>query len=226
MRRSEIERQPKSRLAAVSSARCYTTHPKTLHKILHQGGIEVDLIPFGGVERADGSIAWPPAGDFVMSVLGFREAKACAIDVGLPNNQRIEMVSLPMLAALKVLAWSDRRTREPRKDAADLVLILRSYLDAGQADRIYREAPQLLDLGGFDYEQAGAWLAGHDVADRIRRHSAAPERLKERLRSALAPEVDPDGPLHLVGEIADFTADRLLMLLAAFLAGIDGEGHP
>ena len=60
-----------------------------------------------------------------------------------------------MLAVLKVLAWSERQTREPRKDASDLILLLRSYLDASQAERLYSEADYLLAAGEFDYERGG-----------------------------------------------------------------------
>lgn len=110
-----------------------------VHKLQHRSGIRIDLIPFGGVERSDGSIAWPPEYAEVMGVLGFAEARASAIEVGLPDNQILHVVALPMLALLKVFAWADRRVREPRKDAADLFAILTNYLDAGHAERLYGE---------------------------------------------------------------------------------------
>ena len=52
------------------------------------------------------------------------------------------------------------------KDAIDLVLLLRSYNAAGNADRIYEEANSLaaLETVGYDPELAGAWLLGSDVA--------------------------------------------------------------
>ncbi|MBI5581739.1 MAG: hypothetical protein HY895_21500 [Deltaproteobacteria bacterium] len=34
--------------------------------------------------------------------------------------------------------------------------------------------------GDFDYERAGAWLAGHDTAKLIRRHSSDPERIEDK----------------------------------------------
>jgi predicted nucleotidyltransferase len=36
--------------------------------------IPVDLIPFRGIESADGTFAWPPDRDIVMNVAGFEEA--------------------------------------------------------------------------------------------------------------------------------------------------------
>jgi hypothetical protein len=39
------------------------------------------LVPFGGVELPNGTIAWPPEGDTVMRVLGFQVALASSISV-------------------------------------------------------------------------------------------------------------------------------------------------
>jgi len=103
-----------------------------------------------------------------MSVLRFGEALESSIDALLPSGQQVEVVSLPMLAGLKILAWSARRTIEPRKDASDLMLILQNYLDAGNSERLYSEAGQLLENSNFDYERAGAWLAGKDAMETIR----------------------------------------------------------
>jgi hypothetical protein len=137
-------------------------------------------------------------------------------------------VALPMLTVLKIFAWSERRARERRKDAPDFMFILKNYLDAGQAERIYSEADHLFDTGDFDYERAGAWLAGRDAAELIRRHSPDPGRIEERVRSILMPEIDPGGPLRLIGEVIDMdmNAERELKLLSAFLAGFNGEQHP
>ena len=58
------------------------------HKLRHRKVGWIDLIPFGAVERADGTIAWPPAGDEVMEVLGYAEADAAAILIALPQTRR------------------------------------------------------------------------------------------------------------------------------------------
>jgi predicted nucleotidyltransferase len=196
---------------------------KVAHKLLYRRRMEVDLIPFGGVERADGTIAWPSKGDTVMRVLGFQEALASSISAVLPLGQSVAVVSLSMLAVLKILAWSERRTREPRKDASDLILILHSYLDAGQAERLYSEADHLLAAGEFDYERAGSWLAGKDAVMLMRRHSANSNRIEETVRSIVALEIDPEGPLRLIGELKDTDLERARLLLTAFLAGFNGE---
>jgi predicted nucleotidyltransferase len=154
-----------------------------------------------------------------MSVLGFSEALASSIEVLIPSNLRIAVVSLPMLAVLKILSWAERRAYAPRKDASDIMLILRNYLDAGNSERLYEEATQLLEDPGFDYECAGAWLAGKDAADIIKIHSKKANRVEKAVCSILIPEIDPDGPLHLIAELKTSDPERSLKLLTAFLTG-------
>jgi predicted nucleotidyltransferase len=218
----DFERLRESLLASGS----FSPDVKVAHRLLHRRRMEVDLIPFGGVELPNGTIAWPPAGDTVMGVLGFQEALASSISVLLPLGQQVAVVSLPMLAVLKVLAWSERRTREPGKDASDIMLILGKYLDAGQAERLYSEADHLLSAANFDYERAGSWLVGKDALTLLRHRSANPTRIEEAVRSALTPEVDPEGPLRLIGDLKNTDLERARQLLMAFLAGFNGEQSP
>lgn len=212
------------RVALLASIQ-FEAHRSLVHKFFHRRSRQVDLVPFGGLELPDGSIAWPPRGDEVMTVVGFREALDSAIDAMLPEGQRVLVVSLPMLAVLKVIAWSDRHVTAPRKDATDLLLILKSYLDAGNQERLYDEAAHLLDDNNFDYERAGAWLAGHDATTAL---GNVPEqtRARQMIMTILTKEVDPDGPLRLIGEVGGREAESFRLLLAAFLSGFKDERAP
>jgi predicted nucleotidyltransferase len=191
------------------------------HRVLHQDATPIDLIPFGGIERADRSIVWPDD-DGVLSVLGYREARETAVEFTLPLGQRISTVSLPILAVLKLIAWSERHVLAPRKDANDLFLILQNYLKGENADRIYEDAAHLLEADDFDYDMAGAWLAGHDAAGCLVQNSSEPDRVITRVESILSTEADPDGPLSLVGETG-LGVDRSLQLLNAFREGFGSQ---
>jgi hypothetical protein len=94
-------------------------------------------MPFGGVERPDRRIAWPPEGVEVMNVRGLTEALATAVVVRLPGGVSIDVACLPALALLKIWAWEDRRYTTPGKDASDLWMFLRHYAEAGNEDRLY-----------------------------------------------------------------------------------------
>jgi len=187
------------------------------------GDQQVDIIPFGGVERNDRSIAWPPQGAEVMNVSGFAEALATAVSVRLPGGVSFDVASLPALALLKVWAWQDRKYTAPGKDAADLWEFLRYYADAGNQDRLYgSEGEAALATFGFDVQKAGAWLLGRDARE-VLTHGPAPKRAFEALDVILRPETDPDGGLKLIAQMPRGNRDRQLSLLTAFHSGLVGE---
>jgi len=190
----------------------FAPRSEAVHELWFDGLYEVDLIPFGAVEQADRTIAWPPDGDFVMNAFGFREAYGSTQEILLPEGERLKIVSLPALAVLKLTAWSERRLIRPGADAYDLELILRHYLDAGNQERLYAEAAHLLDAEGFDYELAGAWLLGHDMAQLL------PPAVRPRLSAILDGEIDVQGPLRLVGDMRT-DATRGLALLQHLATG-------
>ena len=207
--------------AALIDSRTFTSASPS-HRLLHRDRIPIDLVPFGGVEAPDGTVTWP-ADESVVRVLGYREALAAAIDLTLPEAQRVLTVSLPMLAILKLLAWSERHVVEPRKDASDLFLILKNYLNQENTDRLYVEAAHLLEADDFDYEAAGGWLAGHDAASQICGCSPEPERLFDACEAVLSAQTAPNGHLELIAESGvDVTVG--LRLLQEFLRGLRA-GH-
>jgi len=148
------------------------------------------------------------------------------MDAMFPKGRRVLVVSLSMLVILKLIAWSERHATAPGKDAADLLLILKNYLDAGNQSRLYEEAAHLLDQNDFDYERAGAWLAGYDAAAAIRENSAGGTRTTHTIVTILTAESDPDGPLRLVGEVGGREAESMRLLLLSFLRGFKGEETP
>ncbi|SDI75712.1 nucleotidyl transferase AbiEii/AbiGii toxin family protein [Paraburkholderia phenazinium] len=121
----------------------------------------LDLVPFGPLEAPEGTITWPK-GEFAMNVLGFQEAVATALQIEIGEGLVVPVVSLPALALLKILAWRDRRTSK-NTDASDLLLVLRNYHEAGNEERIWESATDLLDAYGFDLDLAAAALLGRDA---------------------------------------------------------------
>jgi predicted nucleotidyltransferase len=125
-----------------------------------EGAYPLDLVPFDGVEK-EGELVWPPHGEFVMNVAGYGDAYASALDIEIEPGFQVKIVSLPAMVVLKILAWNDRPERD--KHASDVFLVLRSYHQAGQFDRIYDEALDTLEQYEYDIELAGAALLGLDV---------------------------------------------------------------
>jgi len=186
-----------------------------VHRLRHRNGIPIDLVPFGGVERPETrSIAWPPDNDFVMSVFGFREVAAHTVEVRFPGNAVGRVVTLPALVLLKLNAWSDRHLHAPKKDAHDLRLIIRNYANANNTDRLYDENPYVVGSPS-DYEAAGAWLLGKDIAQLLDANG------RERLARIIANETDNGGQLKLAGDMMRDDTDRAHFLLAALEEGFN-----
>jgi len=188
---------------------------KGIHKLRYKGTVEVDILPFGGVEQADRTILLPPDNVYKLSMFGFSEAMKSAVKVLLPDGIEALVVSLPALAILKFSAWSERRLSDPGKDAYDLQLIIRNYA-VTVGDRLYEANPYVMGSPS-DYEGASAWLLGKDMAALL---DAKGHNYLARL---IGDEADPDGQLRLAGEMMRHEPERALQLLAALEDGFVGE---
>lgn len=122
----------------------------------------LDLIPFGAIEQSGHTIAWPPDMAVVMNVAGYAEALVAAMQVDVGDGLIANVVSIPALAAIKLLAWNDRGLLD-NKDAQDLFFLLRHYHEAGNTGRLYDEAYSLLEQCNYEIELAGAALLGYDT---------------------------------------------------------------
>jgi predicted nucleotidyltransferase len=202
-----------------------TKDPHIQHRLIFDGAIKVDLLPFGGVERADRTIAWPPGGDIVLRAVGYREAMAKSVTVKLPKKELVAVASLPAQAVLKLMAWGDRHYREPLKDASDLWLFMYYYLEAGNLERFYEEAAQLLNDPPFDFECFGAWLLGYD-ARRVLLSGNESEMALDIVEHILEPETHSEGQLRLAGEMKKTDPEAALNLLCAFHLGLKGKVSP
>lgn len=212
-------------LEALVASGLFERAPRAAHKLRHRKFGWLDLIPFGALERADGTIAWPPSGDEVMAVLGYAEAHAAAIPIALPHDRTVQVASLPMLAVLKVLAWKDRHRTTQGKDAVDLALIMRRYLEVGNLERLYADFAQVINER-FDFEPTGAWLLGRDARAQLIEHSARLDQMIGALNKVLAPELDPNGAQTLALQLNPTAPDDALKLLSAFHGGLLGAQAP
>jgi predicted nucleotidyltransferase len=180
----------------------------------HRGAYPLDLVPFDGVER-NGEIAWPPAGDFVMNVAGYRDALDSALDVEIEPGFSVKIVSLPAMVILKILAWNDRPERE--KHATDVLLIFQHYHQAGQFDRLYDDDNiALLEKHGYDLELAGAALLGRDA-----RRDVAKETLVQ-VTDVFAMEKISEKFIGQMMRSQLGNRGRAALLLAAFITELPG----
>jgi predicted nucleotidyltransferase len=196
---------------------------KQQHRLMCEGTVPVDIIPFGPIAKPGEKIAWPKDPGFIMNMLGFDEAFDLSLSVRLKNDPLLEVrVCLPQsLAILKLISW-DERDEKSRDDATDLFLIMSKYLDLGNADRLAGESADLLNVSDFDYETAGARLLGRDMAKSCnaatarRLHEILTRETGERERYRL---VEGMGSQGLFGNGGEF--ERVLGLLASVKVGFE-----
>jgi predicted nucleotidyltransferase len=179
------------------------------HRLLFKGGLPLDIVPFGGVERPDRTISWPPDHETIYDCFGAREAFVTSVVVRLPGGIELRVASIPALALLKVTAWHDRKHTDPGRDAPDLLLYLKSYLDCGNLDRATTEHRDLFEGEDYDYEIAGARLLARDLIKILDRSSA------RRILEILAPEAESEGPLVLANQ-SGLGLEKGRKLVAAF----------
>ncbi len=148
--------------ALVSSGSFVKT--RTIHRVLFEGYYPVDIIPFGPIALDKKVVVWPPGNEVSLHVLGFDECLAHAQKIKIRKHPplRIKFLSIPGMAALKLISWHENYpTRD--KDASDLLIIIREYLEAGNLERLYNDHADIMDKDGIDYETAAAFLLGRDV---------------------------------------------------------------
>jgi predicted nucleotidyltransferase len=181
-----------------------------LHRYYHvASGLPVDVVPFGGVERADRTIAWPRPPETIFNCFGMREALAARVSVLLPGRVQVFVASIPALTILKVTACVDRKGEHPGRDATDLLLFLSNYMDCDNFSRVVEQQADLFDDPDFDYETAGARLLARDVARLLDNEGV------QRVLSVLKPESNPEGALLLVRQ-SQMAIDRARGLIKAF----------
>lgn len=98
-------------------------------------GVEVDVVPFGGIEQGR-SVHF--ADDHLLDVNGLQEAHATSILVRMPHGTELRVASAPAQTALKVLAWRDRHHDNP-KDGLDLQVILAALSEDPFVDEVWED---------------------------------------------------------------------------------------
>ena len=125
-------------------------------------GRQLDIMPFGrGIEEPRTVIRRPSDITTVMSVAGFAEVLAASIEHRV-GDQRIRLASVPGLAILKLVAWSDRGTTTD-KDAVDLSRLLSTYEHVLGQDDLYVTHLDALEANDFEPDATAAWLLGAHI---------------------------------------------------------------
>ncbi len=183
----------------------------------------VDIVPFGPVADGSECIEWPPNGEIVMNVLGFREACEAADWVRIDDEPVLDIpVATPAgMAILKLIAWTDRAVDKRGRDALDISYMLSNYeAIPSVTDEMYDEKNQdMMDSYEWDNTLAAANLLGRH-ARRI-----AQDNTYEMIKRFSNGEISNRRIEKLIEEMCSYPDDweyeRNEQLLSAFFAGFD-----
>ena len=169
-------------------------------------GVQVDLMPFGGLADAEGRVRVAGKGLTSISVVGLAEVLARAAPVRITDQITWQVVTLPGLVGLKLLAWDDR-PEQRGKDGTDLRLILQHYhelITDDIFDHYYELLVALEDSADYDLMcLTGIQVLGQELGmlvgispplhKRLRRILAAQIHLgtASRLAHAMAQAISP-----------------------------------
>lgn len=194
---------------------------KAQHRLISPAGVSVDIVPFGELEDETASIAWPPAGEDVMNVLGFQEAcdNAEWVCIDTASELEVPVITPAGMALLKLIAWTDRARDKRAKDALDFTYLLTTYerIPAVQNTLYSEEWTEIMDSYEWDITQAAANKLGHDAAN------IAGMQTHAEIKRLMRGELSGRSPDQLITEMCRHRVDSQFeqnnRLLSAFMAG-------
>ncbi|SPF32589.1 hypothetical protein SBA4_120018 [Candidatus Sulfopaludibacter sp. SbA4] len=184
------------------------------HRWITPEGARVDLLPAGDQLRSAGRIEWPRSG-MVMGLVGFEHVFSRAVTREAAPGIVVRVIPVPVLALLKIAAFLESPYTRG-KDAQDIHSIFDRYEDHG--DR--RFSSEVYDAG-VDYERAGAWLLGRDLAALC---SPSEADLVARFVSKVADESTPEAMIYARAPSPfEYRGEARRTMIAAFAAGLSGS---
>ena len=188
-------------------------------RLISPFGLPVDIVPFGAIEDENARIRWLPEQVIEMHVLGFREALEHADIVRLRDSPPLDIpiVTMAGLSILKIIAWTDRPADVRRKDAIDILYLLKNYERIPSVNNAVYEVDDLLEQYGWDTALAAAHLLGTEAAQILLPETATYVSVLQ------AGELMPLGIERLVEEMSndDDQYDRNKALMDAYLTGLN-----
>lgn len=199
------------------------TKTKDIQRLKYNNDIDIDLIPFGPIADKNSTIKWPPSNDIIFNILGFNEAYKYAQNVLLKEKPLLEIkiANLTCLTFMKLFSWNDGNYERRSKDASDLALILITYTEADNFERILNEAEDLLESEEFDYVFAGARLLGRDLS------AILTPAMKNKVIEILNRETEEESQSRLIEDMLinkfnhNQTFEYMLKLLIELRSGLE-----
>ncbi len=141
----------------------FTGDGRIEHRFYFENIYPIDIVPFGDIATASGTFEWPKEKK-TFTIIGFEEAYKNSDLVTLREKPllTVNFATAESLTLLKIISWDEKYPNRSR-DAIDIALIIETYLEAGNVQRLSESESDLVD-DEFDFNFTGARLLGRDIA--------------------------------------------------------------
>lgn len=192
------------------------------HRLVGSNGETIDIVPFGGVEKDDSTILWPPQGEIEMNVLGFSEACKHAEQVIISSHPELVVpVATPIgMIILKLIAWTVRSPELRMKDALDIHYILENYEEIpGVKNELYdQNHSEIMEEYEWDLTIASAHQLGIDARKIANK---ATQDVIGRIALDQIPGIRKESLIYEMTSKRTLDTERNTQLLNAFFAGFN-----
>lgn len=179
---------------------CFEKSQTQKQRFIFKGEYVLDIVPFGGVEKGEAQILWPPEEQIGMSTLGFSQVAKHTLEVIVDDSYTIYVATLPGIFLLKLAAWSERNLTT-NKDAEDMAYIISVYLNINQERAARDYYTELYAVENFDSFIAGGILLAYDVDLII---GSSPE-ISKKFAEIIESEVVKEESSRLINQIIETT---------------------
>lgn len=190
------------------------------HRLIFNNQTPIDIVPFGKIEDKNANISWPPAGEMLMNVLGFKEAfdNSCLVCIQENPEVKIPIASPEGMILLKLIAWQDRSIDVRSKDAKDILYLLKTYEEIPDINTLIYNNEELINSYNWDPVLAGAYVLGKKAFD------IALDKTKFIIRNLINDDEENLLCSQLIDEMSsipevDFTENKFL--ISAFKDGFN-----
>lgn len=176
----------------------------------------IDIVPFGGIEQDNAEIYWPPNGEHVMNMRGFKEAIENAQLVLLRTSPELvcRVVTPEGLMILKLICWAERARELRAKDANDIQYLLTTYYSIKNIKVDIYEQDNIAETERYDWDQTQAACS---LLGKACRKIVSEETFAEIQK--LCDSANDKNIERIAEEMTDGSVDSNLKLLEAFMNG-------
>ena len=159
----------------------FTAHKTESIKLYYKNAVELDLLPFGGIENEGRETRLEQPRLFVIDVPGFQEVFPDA-ERHILGQTTLRVCSLEGLILLKLIANDDRPGRT--KDITDIEHIISVYFELKDAE-IYTEHLDVMDVYSTDDADYLSFISARVIGRKIGKMVASFDQLRDRLLKIL-----------------------------------------